>query len=54
MSRKSAIWGGLFIGSFIGGLVPNLWGADYFSFSGVVSQAVFSILGIWLGFKLSA
>ncbi len=41
------------IGSAIGGAIPTLWGAGYFSFSSVILTAVGGILGVWVGFKLS-
>lgn len=53
MSRKSAIWGGLTIGSILGGMVPALWGAGTFSMSAVFLSAIGSIVGIWIGFKIS-
>ncbi|MBI3627815.1 MAG: hypothetical protein HY220_03700 [Candidatus Sungbacteria bacterium] len=53
MSRKSLIWIGLFVGSMIGGFIPELWGAGIFSFSGTLGSAVGTILGVWLAFKIS-
>ena len=47
------IWLGMFVGSFIGGYIPGLWGADIFSLSGVVFTAIGGFVGIWLGFKIS-
>lgn len=41
------------VGSTIGGYIPALWGAGFFSFSSVILTAVGGILGIWLGYKLS-
>jgi hypothetical protein len=53
MNSKSIVWLGLFVGSFIGGLLPSLWGADTFSFSGVILSAVGGLLGIYAGFRIS-
>lgn len=53
MSSKSVIWIGMTIGSFIGGIIPNLWGASMFSMSSVFLTALGGIAGIWLGFRLS-
>lgn len=54
MSRKTLIWGGMIIGSTMGGFVPYLWGNyNYFSMSGVLLTAVGGLLGIWAGLKLS-
>ena len=52
--RRQLIWFGMFVGSAIGGLIPSLWGADTFSFSGVIMTAVGGVIGIWLGFKFSS
>ena len=40
------------IGSYLGGSIPSLWGADMFSFSGVILTAVGGIVGIYLGFLI--
>ena len=52
MSR-SLIWLGLFIGSTVGSLVPEAWGADLFSFSSILCSAIGGIGGIWLGYHIS-
>lgn len=51
MSGKTLIWGGMFAGSTIGGLLPYLWGGDLMSF--IIWNAVGGIVGIVLGFKLA-
>ncbi len=50
---KSLIWIFMAIGSTVGGIIPNLWGAGFLSFSSVIFTAIGGIAGIWLGFKLS-
>jgi len=45
------IWFGLFIGGTIGGYVPALWGAGYFSISGIIFSAIGGAIGVWAGFK---
>jgi hypothetical protein len=47
---KTFTWGGMFVGSFVGGLVPSLWGADSFSLAGVVLTAVGGAIGIFAGY----
>ena len=49
--EKKLIWLGLFVGSSAGGMVPELWGASYFSLWGLVLSLVGGVLGIWLGYK---
>ena len=39
----------MFIGSAIGGLIPEFWGGDMLSYSGVLLSAVGAVVGIWLG-----
>lgn len=53
MNRKSFIWGGLFIGSSVGGMLPSFWGGSMASMSAVVLTAVGGIFGIWAGLKLA-
>lgn len=52
MNQKTFIWGGLFIGSTVGGMLPSLWGSNMMSMSSVILTAVGGILGIWIGLKL--
>jgi hypothetical protein len=49
---KTFIWGGMFIGSAIGGFIPNLWGDSLFSLSSVLLTFVGGLVGIWAGFKI--
>jgi hypothetical protein len=50
---RSAIWIWIFIGSTIGGFVPELWGADMLSYSGVLLSGVGACVGLWLGSRAS-
>ncbi len=50
---KGMVWIGLFIGSTIGGFIPELWGAGIFSFSSVFGSAIGGLLGIWAAVKMS-
>ena len=47
------IWLGLFIGSAIGSYIPCLWGESIFSLSSLIGGIIGSVVGIWIGFKLS-
>jgi predicted MFS family arabinose efflux permease len=50
---RSSIWIGIFIGSAIGGLIPELWGGDMFSYSGVLLSGAGALVGLWLGSRAS-
>lgn len=52
MSSKSLIWMGLIIGSTIGGFLPTLWGASFFSLSSFILSVIGGFMGIWIGFKI--
>lgn len=40
-------------GSFIGSLLPELWGDGMFSLSSIIMSAIGGLVGIWLGYKIS-
>jgi hypothetical protein len=50
--EKKLIWLGLFVGSFVGGYVPTLWGASAFGIASVVGTAIGSIVGIYFGYRI--
>lgn len=49
---RSLTWMGLFIGSIIGGLLPELWGVGMFSLSAIILSFLGGLAGIWLGYKV--
>ncbi|MCX6787724.1 MAG: hypothetical protein NT108_01000 [Candidatus Kaiserbacteria bacterium] len=51
MSSKSLIWGGMFIGSSVGGYLPAFWdgGLMAYTFWGAIG----GLVGIWVGFKIA-
>jgi len=51
--QKGIIMFGLFIGSFLGGYLPVIWGGSVFSFTSVLMGAVGGFLGIWGAWKLT-
>jgi predicted MFS family arabinose efflux permease len=53
MRSRSYIWIGIFIGSTVGGLIPELWGDDVLSYSSVLLSGVGALVGLWIGFKIS-
>ena len=54
MESRQLIWIGLFVGSTIGGFIPDLWGAGLFSLSSIFLSAAGGLLGIYVGYRLSA
>ena len=50
---QASIWMGIFIGSTVGGLIPELWGGDMISYSGVVLSTLGAFVGLWLGARAS-
>jgi cytochrome c oxidase subunit IV len=51
MSGKTLIWGGMFVGSTVGGLVPYLWNGGFMAY--FLWSVIGGLLGIWGGFKLA-
>ena len=50
---RSRIWLAIFIGSTIGGLIPELWDADLFSYSSLLLSGLGAFVGLWVGYKMS-
>ncbi len=50
---KTFIWGGMAIGSTLGGFIPLLWNSSVFSFSSIILTAVGGVAGIWGGMQLA-
>lgn len=53
MESKRIIYLLMFVGGALGGYVPLIWGANYFSFSSILFNALGAMLGIWIGFKIN-
>ncbi|MFH1170953.1 MAG: hypothetical protein V1778_00210 [bacterium] len=51
MNTKSCVMAGLVIGSTLGSLLPDLWGAGWLSLTSVLFSGLGGLVGIWLGFK---
>jgi predicted MFS family arabinose efflux permease len=47
-SARVSVWIAIFIGSTIGGMVPELWGGDMLSYSGVLLSGVGAFAGLWI------
>jgi uncharacterized membrane protein YeaQ/YmgE (transglycosylase-associated protein family) len=50
---RSYTWIAVFIGSTIGGLVPELWGDGMLSFSAVLLGGIGAFVGLWVGSAMS-
>ncbi|SHN66531.1 hypothetical protein SAMN05444170_0975 [Bradyrhizobium erythrophlei] len=50
--RRSSVWMLIFVGSTIGGMVPELWGGDMLSYSGVLLSGVGAFAGLWVAYRL--
>ncbi len=53
MNTKSLVWLGFAVGSTVGSFIPLLWGGSEFSISSILLGALFGIVGIYAGFKIS-
>ncbi|MCR4284276.1 MAG: hypothetical protein NUV64_03125 [Parcubacteria group bacterium] len=53
MRDRPLIWVGFFIGSFVGGYIPALWGGGLLSMSSVLLSAVGASIGAWIGYRLT-
>lgn len=45
------IWLGILVGSTIGGLIPELWGASMISYSSVWLSGIGAFVGLWIGYR---
>lgn len=54
MERKQLVWMFMAVGSFLGSIIPTVWGAGMFSMSSVFFTAVGGIAGIYIAYRLSA
>jgi len=47
---KKFVYGGIFIGSYIGSYIPAIWGdGGMFSVSGIIFSTIFSVIGGYVG-----
>lgn len=44
---------GMVIGTYVGGFIPTLFGADWFSLWSVIGNGIGGFLGIYIAFKLT-
>jgi hypothetical protein len=51
--ERSAIGLLVFLGMTVGGFVPELWGAGFFSLSSLLLSALGGVAGVWVGYRLA-
>ncbi len=49
---RTLIWIGFFVGSWLGSLVPGLWGSGEFTLASLLFSAVGGVAGILAGWKI--
>jgi ABC-type lipoprotein release transport system permease subunit len=52
-AMKGLIYGSVLIFSTIGGYIPSLWHAGFFSISGIIGGIVGTAMGIWIAVKIN-
>jgi predicted MFS family arabinose efflux permease len=52
MPSRFLIWVSIFIGSTIGGIIPDLWGAGMFSYPSVLLSGIGALVGLWIAYKI--
>ena len=52
MPSRVSIWIALFIGSTIGGMIPELWGAEMLSYTSLILSGVGALVGLWIAIKM--
>jgi hypothetical protein len=50
---KALLYGSVLIFSIIGGYIPALWHAGFFSVWGIIGGLVGTVFGIWLAIKIN-
>jgi len=53
MSQKSIIMFGMIVGSFAGGYLSTVLGADSLSFTSLLGSGVGGLIGIWIAYRLT-
>jgi hypothetical protein len=51
MPSRLRIWIAIFIGSAIGGIIPELWGAGMLSYSSLLLGGIGALVGLWIAFR---
>jgi uncharacterized membrane protein YeaQ/YmgE (transglycosylase-associated protein family) len=49
MRSRAFVWVAIFIGSAIGGALPELWGGEMTSYTSLLLSGVGAVIGLWVG-----
>jgi predicted MFS family arabinose efflux permease len=52
MPSRTLVWFAILIGSTIGGVIPELWGAEMLSFTSLLLSGIGGLVGLWIAFKM--
>jgi predicted MFS family arabinose efflux permease len=52
MPSRTLVWVAILIGSTIGGVIPELWGAEMLSFTSLLLSGIGGLVGLWIAFKM--
>jgi hypothetical protein len=52
MRSRVFVWVAIFIGSTIGGAVPELWGGEMMSYTSLLLSGVGAVIGLWVGVNM--
>jgi hypothetical protein len=48
---RARVWLAILIGSAVGGLIPELWGAGMFSYSSVLFSGIGAFVGLLISYQ---
>jgi hypothetical protein len=52
MRSRAFVWLAIFIGSMIGGAIPELWGDGMLSYTSLLLGGIGGLIGLWIAVKL--
>jgi predicted MFS family arabinose efflux permease len=52
MPSRTLVWVAILTGSTIGGVIPELWGAEMLSFTSLLLSGIGGLVGLWIAFKM--
>jgi uncharacterized membrane protein YeaQ/YmgE (transglycosylase-associated protein family) len=52
MPLGASIWVAPFIGSTIGGIIPEVWGAEMLSYTSLLLSGIGALVVLWIAIKM--